>query len=97
MKTHIAVCLCACLVLLFAVACSPNNGTHIDTTTGVIAPAKSPILLVKDRFQSDTGDVRCIMQDTETGVEYILIVVGNGITLVPRIGRTTVSTKIEKE
>ena len=80
------------LILVTLVACAPNEG-KIVKDDGTCENSLTPILKVKDLFV--TPDWRkFILEDTETGVEYICVQAGTGFAITPRIGKTT--PKVER-
>lgn len=81
------------MVMLLALsACNPNSGEAIDST-GAPIPNGKPILVVTESFQSMANMSRYIIVDSETGVEYIVVVTGHGLAITPRIGKTTVKVE----
>ena len=81
------------LILVALVACAPNEGNKIKDD-GTYEPSTKPVLKIKDFFQANSIGCRFILEDTETGVEYICVQNGSGFGITPRIGKTT--PKVER-
>lgn len=77
------------IFILFAIICGFRKNLHSQNYNEEAKPDTNPKWTIKDMPTTDTRVVNplhiSIITDPDTGVEYLVVARGEGITIIPRI------------